>query len=752
MSLNPPPNFKKSIRSSSILSAVLAGMISIAMPPAASGQTTDHPKIGLVLAGGGALGVAHVGVIRVLDEIGVPIDYVAGTSMGAIVGGFYAAGMNADQIEEVLANADWDDLFSDKPPREDRDLRRKVDDLGFLVRYKLGFKDGSLQLPRGAVQGQKLDLLFRSHALEIVDTQDFDELPIPFRAIATDIVTGEEVVLDSGDFVSAIKASFAVSGFFPPVEIDGRLLVDGGLVNNVPVDVVRDMGADIVIVVTLPSALKSKDEIQSAVDVLSQSLEILIGRNEQKQLATLTTDDILITPELGDLGAADFHRALTAVAPGEAAARAVEPRLRQLAARRTGRAVTADNRLRTPLPKAIRIDFVRLINKSPIADEVIMSRIRLQPGDVLDVVALEQDIADVYGLDYFETVTYQVVTEADQTRLVITANEKSAGLQSFRFGLNLENDFDGDSRYNLAVRYQSEALTPLGGEAIVEGLLGDDLGGFATFVQPLDARTRYLVIPSVRYLEEDVSVFRDGNRAAEVRTSTLSADLRLVRQFGEWGAATVGVRRGIGDFDVNIGDPGFADDDFEIGEVSAQFLYDKLDDVNFPQHGAVGLVNFTQSLETLGGDNDFNQLELGGALARSWGRNTGIISIDAGLTTDGEAPIQDLFQLGGFLRLSGFQSKELSGQNFTLGRAIYYREIAKFGPAFLDVPVYAGASLEAGNVYDSISDISVDDVIVAGSLFIGADTFLGPIYIGAGLAEGGNFSAYMFLGRTFGRK
>lgn len=732
--------------------AVVALATSVGSAFGVMAESVERPRIGLALSGGGALGAAHAGVIRVLEEIGVPIDYVAGTSMGAIIGGFYAAGMNADQIETVLRNADWNDLFSDKPPREERDMRRKLDDRGFLVRYKFGFKEGRLQLPRGAIQGQKLDLFLRSYALNLVATDNFDELPIPFRAVAADIETGEPVILGSGDFVSALRASMAVSGFFPPVEIEGRLLVDGGLANNLPIDVVRAMGADIVIAVDLPTVLKSEDELSSLVDVLGQSVSILIMRSTEEQLGTLRPDDLLIAPNLGDMSAADFERAVTAIEPGESAAWEVAARLRELAKSRGGHAAAQSSSPSAPISEPIRVDFVRVVNTSRLADDVITTRISLKPGDVLDVKALEEDIADVYGLDYFETVSYRVVTEGGRKGVVITAREKSAGLQSFRFGLNLENHFDGDSQYNIGVRYQNEGITPYGGELIVQGNVGDDLGGLVSFVQPLDPDARYLVIPAVTYLERDVAIFENGSQLAEVRTGTLTGSVRFARQFGEWGAASVGMKSGIGVNDVNIGDPMLVDDDFKIGETFADFRYDKLDDVNFPRQGAVGVARFTQSLEEFNADSDFNQLEIAGSQAYSWNRNTGIIGLDTGFTIDGEAPTQNLFQLGGFLRLSGLQTNELGGQNFLLGQMIYYRNILGSDVALFDVPVYVGGSLEAGNIYDSNDDIELDDVIAAGSMFIGADTFVGPVYFGAGAAERGNYSAFLFLGRTFGRQ
>jgi len=212
-------------------------------------ELVTRPTVGLVLSGGGARGAAHVGVIEVLDELQIPVDFIAGTSMGAIVGGLYASGMTADELAHVIETADWSALLTDRPPRAQRSFRRKSDDIGFLVDFDLGIDKSGLIFPEGFIQGQNLETALKRMALPAISIDDFDELPIPFRAVATDIVTGEAIVLDSGDLAGAMRASMSAPGIFKPVRRDGRILVDGGVSNNLPVQIVRDMGADILIVV-----------------------------------------------------------------------------------------------------------------------------------------------------------------------------------------------------------------------------------------------------------------------------------------------------------------------------------------------------------------------------------------------------------------------------------------------------------------------------------------------------------------------
>jgi len=206
----------------------------------AQSQIEERPKVGLVLSGGGARGFAHIGVLKVLEENHIPIDYIAGTSMGSIIGGLYASGMSAAEVEVVVDGIDWDRVFIDSLPRQDRSFRRKRDDDFALVKAKPGFGDGKIKLPQGLVQGESIALLLQRLALPVATVKDFDKLSIPFRAIASNIVTGEPVVLGSGNLAQALRASMSIPAAMAPVEIEGKLLVDGGISTNLPVTVVRD--------------------------------------------------------------------------------------------------------------------------------------------------------------------------------------------------------------------------------------------------------------------------------------------------------------------------------------------------------------------------------------------------------------------------------------------------------------------------------------------------------------------------------
>jgi len=486
------------------------------------------------------------------------------------------------------------------------------------------------------------------------------------------------------------------------------------------------------------------------VSIVFQSLDLLISQNSRIQLKTLRPQDVYIEPALGDIGAVSFNRAAEAITIGEQAARDAAKKLENLArpwkARQLGGSPST-----APANEAVIIDFIRIENNSRLSDSLISARLRQKPGDELDLDKLEQDISSIYGLDYFETVEYQVVIENDKTGIVITATERSTGLDSFRFGLNLESNFDGDSEYNVSVRYQKEGLNDLGGELLLEAIAGEKLGATAVFLQPLDPATRYYVGAGLSYLARNVFTFENGARVAEFRISEAIATLSAARQLGSWGALSVGLNHGYGWKDVNVGPSTLQDDDFGIGAVFSRFNYDTFDQLGFPKSGTKGMAEFRRSTEALGGEEDFNKVTAQLTTARTWDRNTVLVGGKAGFTFDGAGSAQDLFALGGLFNLSGFQSDELTGENFASGALIYYRNIGAIGApgGLLDVPLYLGASLEAGNVWDDRSDMGFDDLIVAGSAFLGVDLPIGPVYLAYGHAEGGNDSVYFFLGQTF---
>src|SRR5580693_5525147 len=478
-----------------------------------------RPRICVVLSGGGARGMAHIGVLKVLEELKVPIDCIAGTSMGAVVGGLYASGMTAAQIESTMRSVDWQEAFHDAPPRRDLNFRRKQDDRNFLVRLPLGVKHYHILLPKGFIQGQKLQETLRQLTLPFSNSTDFDRLPTPFRAVSTDLETGDTVLLDKGDLSIAMRASISAPGVFAPVDYQGRLLVDGGLADNLPIDVAREMKADILIVSDVSFPLQPRERLDSALSIYNQTLAILVRQNADRQKATLGPRDILIEPSLGTSPAADFTIAASTIVQGELAARGAESRLAALAISEAAyQAYVARRATREPgLPV---IKFVRVDPESRRYERTILAEMQPLVGRPLDLDEVGTRITELYGLGYFETLDYTVVEQGEgpdkDYGLEVRARRKSWGPNYVRFGLNLQTDFQGNNQYNAAAEFLLTEIDDLEAELLTQVQVGSDSKITSEFYQPLDALATWFAAPAVRIEARDLPIYVKNLEVADV--------------------------------------------------------------------------------------------------------------------------------------------------------------------------------------------------------------------------------------------
>jgi NTE family protein len=675
-----------------------------------------------------------------LDELRVPVDCVAGTSMGAIVGGLYATGLTAAEIEATVKRIDWLDTFDDLPAREDRSFRRKRDDDLFLVKARPGFSDGRLKLPQGAIQGQKTYLVLQDLTLAAAGVTDFDDLALPFRAVATDIVSGEPVVLEGGGLAEAMSASMAVPGVFAPVRIGGQMLVDGGVSMNLPVDVGRDLCGDVIIAVDISTPLLAEDRIDSVFAVADQLANIMTRRNTELQLAALDARDIQIFPDLGDITTTQFERAVEAIPRGETAARDQADRLAALSlAPGDWRAHLAHRAARASLPPVI--DFIEIHNDSRLSDRVLAERLDVEVGERLDVRALEASIQTIYGLENFEKVSYSLVESAGGTGVRLNARAKSWGPDYLQFGMRLEDDFDGDANYTLAMAYTRTEMNALGAEWRSQVAAGQEPLVFTEWYQPLDTGGRWFVNPSAAWSRQDFSEFSGSQEVARFNLEEWRLGFAAGREFGQWGEFRLGYQRGFGETDRRIGDPALDEPDYDVGFAFGRFWLDRLNSANFPTAGTEVFLEYRTHRPGLGDDEDFDQFILDMSRAFSWGRYTLRPGLSLRRTVSGSAPFYALARGGGLFNLSGYETNQFAGENLALARVIAYRRMGDIRLA----PVYFGGSLEYGEVYEDTPDI--EDYKGAGSLFLGMDSFVGPLNLAFGLAEGGDKSAYLYLGQ-----
>ncbi len=731
-----------------LLLLALPAVAAAATEPAANNVRAgaDRPRIGLVLSGGGARGAAHVGVLKVLERERIPIDAIAGTSMGAVVGGLYASGLSAGEISALVESAEWRQAFLEPAPRDRLSFRRKREDQNFLVDFPLGLKGGSFRLPKGLISGQRLTQALRRVTLPVAGVDTFDALPTRFRAVATDLETGEPVELVRGDLVDAVRASLAAPGVFAPVEIDGRLLVDGGLANNLPIDVARRMDVDVLIVVDVGFPLRKRDTLDSVATISNQMLSILIRRGSDLQRRTLGEQDLLLAPDLGEASSFDFDIVPRAVALGEAAASAASERLAALRISEPEyeRFVAARSAIRGGVP---RIEAVTVAEDSRRYERLL----RAGFTDLASAEGLDAALTTLYSRGNFESVDYALRAGNQGDVLELRARRNSWGPNYVRFGLNLEDDFNGNSSYNAAARFVLADIGPLAAEWVWDLQVGSEPKIATEMYIPFGDSARWFTMPSARFELRNVPLLDAGERRAEYRLRTTEYGVDLGRELGNWGEWRTGLRRVTGHSRLRVGDPQLpVTEDFDVREFFGRFSYDELDNRNFPRRGQYLVAEWRAETPRLGSDRRADMVTIDWLAARSSGRHTGVLWTSYGTTVDSEVDsIRALFPLGGFLNLSGLPPDSLTGRHFAITRLMYYRQIGRGGEGFLNVPAYVGLSLEAGNVWSERSDMGLSSALTQGSVFFGFDTLLGPVYLGSGFGESGETAFYLFLGRTF---
>jgi NTE family protein len=729
-----------------LLTLMLVSACSAAAEQCLREPVTDRPTIGLVLGGGGARGAAHIGVLQLLQELHVPVDYIAGTSMGSLVGGLYATGMTPQQLQTTVEDINFAALFKDATARQDEPFRRKRDDDLALFGPKLGIGDKSQLLPAGAIHGQKISFLFETLTSERVQTNNFDELPIPYRAVAADVVTGVPVVMGDGDMSVAMRSSMSVPGVFDPVERGPYLLVDGGIANNLPIDVVRAMGADIVIAIDVGTPLATREQLKSLLDLTGQMSGLLVVRNSAAQIATLKDTDILITPALGaDITSASFDKAGEAIPIGYAAANAARDRLAQLS---ISDAAYVEHRrhieacVSSPPP----IQFVRLDNRSRFDDSVIEERLHIPLGEPLDTVALQQDLDQVYALGFLDLARYSLIEENGQTGVLISVDQDVRGTQFIEWGIDVFGNDEGTA-YNLRIGYLNTAVDKYGSELRVLGQAGETPALGVGLYKAVDPALHIIVLPRVWYERAHLNTYDDGgHQTGAYRVDDWGGEFILGREFGRAAFLGAGVRRYKGKADLTVGEADLSEPHFDGGEWLANFQYDRVDNRYMPSTGSTGVLTYLRSEQSLGADAHFTQIMSNWFTAWSTGQHTLIGGFRYNTTLHNDAPVYALFRLGGLFNLSGLQEDELVGQNSGMVLASYRYH---FGGAGL-FPAYIGVSAEYGNATQHPQDV-FDNGIMNGSLYFGYISPLGPLYWGLGFAEDGRRSYFLRLGNVLGR-
>lgn len=755
------------------VSLICLWTLGVAVPPASAAepQAAERPKIALVLSGGGAKGAAHLGVLKVLEEMRIPVDIVLGTSMGSYVAGMYALGYSADEVTQKTLQMDWNKGYQDKVTRQDLSLRKKVQADEFQLQTDIGLSDGKVKLPEGMYQGQGMAALLREATSNLPELRSFNELPLPYRAIATDMETVQPVVLDRGNLALVMQASMSIPGALKPVEIDNKLLADGGIVNNLPIDIALKMGADVIIAVDISDKLKPKSELNSAFGLVDQLTTFMTRSGTERQLSLLRPQDLLLTPEVSSYSVSDFSRMLEIVGRGESAANGMAKQLSTLSVSPEVydeyQRNKLDRRAQLSGQPAYYLDKIVIHNNSRLSDEVIKGMLQVETGKVQTNENLEAGIERINALGTFERVTYQIDEEQGQNVLVVNATEKGWGPDYLDFTFAIEEDFSSRSDYSYGVAYTLTNLNSLGGELRNEFSLGTWKHLRSEFYTPFDAEQRYywqlgggydnetrsLYLSQAQRLWDDQPLGSSSSNYVDMKSGTWGIDSELGWSPQPWQQLALGMRAARSDLDLQG-----ASSSITVNTWGPYLSYDldSLDSRAFPEKGHYlsGRMTYAHSQggEDLTTDREWglvSELSLIQPI-RLYERHTLNMRLSGGGSAVSDLQPMYLQDLGGLFNLSGYQRYQLSGRYKLFGAMIYsYRLLDNNFGAFKS-PLYLGFSLERGNIWATKSEINWNDMQNAASIYVGSDTFLGPVYLAYGQADSGDSSAYLLFGDTFG--
>jgi len=718
---------------------------------AAASHAQQSARIGLVLGGGGARGGAHLGILEVLEELRIPIDCVAGTSMGALVGGAYAAGVSPKDIIGLVGEADWIGMFDDSAGRQSVNLRRKELDDRFYSGLELGVSRDGIRFREGALAGEKLKLFFNRLVRTEYGERTIEQLQLPLAIIATDIGTGSRVAIRSGNLTSAMRASMSVPGLMAPVQREGRKLVDGGLTDNLPVEEVRKLcNPDVVIAVNVGSPLLKPEEVTSAVTVLGQVVNLLTEQNVARSRSLLTPRDVYIEPDLEDITSTQFTRQLDAAARGRVAAFALSGELRRYSLSARDYAAWQNNvRLASPKQPPI-IDKVEIAGTRFVNPDTLRRGIRQEEGKPLDAGALAQDLVTEYSQGDLLSLDYNVVRERDRTVLRLTPVEKPWGPNYLLFGLGLTSDFRADSSYNLRALYRSTWINSLGGEWLFGTQLGSEQNVYTELYQPFDRRHLTFVRPHAKAGLRKTPIFEANERVAIYRIQENNAGLDFGTNLGVYGQASVGwIERSMGAVVDTGSTADFPNRSLHAGGWTGRLAIDTYDQPYFPTRG-VRLEGTHFEAMRVDDRNDlgfppYSRSEVRFGTAWQHKRFAYLLQLDGGTSFKGNVPLADAFTLGGPRRLAGFAKDQILGGEYFFGRIeTQYR--LNFASPLYGLTLIAGLAAESGKMNKLITETSLTGWQRSFSAYLAASTFLGPVYIGVADAKNGKGRFYLSIG------
>jgi len=724
--------------------ALIAGS-AVAQQSAVAGNEPKRPRIALALAGGGAKGGAHIGVLKVLEELHVPVDCIAGTSMGSLVGGGYASGMTAAEIEEFVRGVNWKSVVGGvgSRPLQPVEQKRYNDQSGI----ELGVKGGRILPPLGLISSSRIEDVLRAFVAKSRSVSDFDKLPIPYRAVATDMLTGDVVVLSHGDIATAMRASMAIPGVFAPVVMGPYVLSDGYVVRNLPIDVARGMCGDVVIAVNLAKSTVTAKDLTGPASLISRSSDIMMEANERIELQTLTARDVRIDVNTRDVGGSDFERTPETIAFGEEAARAAAPRLAALsvspaeyAAWRSHHTVNQDIK--------IRVADVQFEGLQRVNPEYLRGLMKIKAGDTVDVDAISRDAAQLAALEDIQGVDYNLAGDPDNPTLVWHPTEKQIGPDYLRPGLGLYAGGKGDLRLEISVEYVRRWLNSYGAQWRNELQIGSSTFLGTSLYQPLNVSQIFFVEPGLgagRSLED---IYSDYNRIARYFFDDAGGQVDAGVNLGNRSQLRVGYWADRRRTEVDTGSPQLPTGDFTDAGIASRIYYDSRDAATYATSGTAAEIDYLRSDSSLGANRDWETLEAAVRQALSLGRAAVWLTAAAGSDLGSALPADRAFSLGGPQSFPGYSPGEVRvGRYWTLQSSVVWR-VADILP-IVNQTLYGGVGLEGGHVWNRIDPVADGD-LYGFSVYLGGRTPLGTVTLGFGKATGA-WAGWLVLGTPVGR-
>jgi len=712
----------------------------------AGGQTKPPSRrrttIGVALEGGGALGLAHIGVLQWFEQHHIPIDYLAGTSMGGLVGGLYASGKSPQQLQDLVKAQNWDVILGGATPYEDLSFRRKEDMVAFPNSILLGLRKG-LSLPGGLNAGQWISLLIDRETLPYSGVRSFDDLPIPFRCVATDLVSGKQAVFKDGSLSTAMRATMAIPGLFSPVREAEHVYVDGGLVGNMPTDVVREMGADIVIGVHLETSPGEADKIQSLFSILGRSIDVVVAENEIRGLANA---DLVVKVGLQEFSSLDYVKADAIIQKGIEAATQKSRLLETFALDDTAWAAYLEAR-KSHLRSNVAVpQFVRVEGANPEARENLERLLQSEVGKQIDKDRLEGLLSRLTGTGRYDTAGYQVTQQDGGVGLLITVHEKVYAPPILQLGFEVDGSESNDVDFTLATRltlldvagYRSEWRTDL--------IFGNTYGIESELYRPFSPASKWFFAPHASASNSNFKIYRKNDPLAEYRFYRAEIGGDIGYGFSRFSEVRLGYEVGTLNARLRLGTAEFASLSGRTGATQLRYRMDHTDDPVIPRRGLSMESNFHWYDSSPGETHSFPVLDTRVGYFHPITKPASLFLIGEGGTTFGSTQNSyPQFFLGGSSRLSAYGTNELFGDQYYFFRTGYLHDLLTL-PPLAGRKIYAIGSFELGKMYGFPAASRFPSDFAAGIL---AETAVGPLLLGASVGESGHRKWFFQLGRVF---